>query len=212
MNFISIAQCDPIFHSDGCSKFQYPSGIYNPLVDLTVQSQYFTKATGLSSNVLFSNAKRYYPSRKLHKEFTHLRTFNITNRITCVLGVITSCPYEFILGKLEGKNFYPETKQTIRFEGTVGHSVYFMLSTMQGKNVIKIGRSNNIESRLKGFRISNPDIKIVGYVPHPSFEDSVKMESALHRKFKHLRITGEWFQVTPEIRNYITQLNRYVTV
>lgn len=75
-----------------------------------------------------------------------------------------------------------------------GAVVYFI----QDENGnVKIGRS--LESRL-GERLSDlqsgnaQTLTLMGVCP-----GDVRLETSLHRRFKHLHVRGEWFRLTPEI-------------
>lgn len=67
----------------------------------------------------------------------------------------------------------------------------------QELNLVKIGRSNRVKSRIR-------DIENMAGVPLPIlkvFDEDIERE--LHQKFKHLRAKGEWFSYNDEIRNYL---------
>lgn len=68
-------------------------------------------------------------------------------------------------------------------------SVYF---ARRGK-LIKIGWSRNVR-----YRVSELKAKLIGTVPGDRAE-----EKALHARFAHLRVRGEWFKKDEELLNYI---------
>lgn len=77
-----------------------------------------------------------------------------------------------------------------------GEVVYFVLS---GDNRIKIGTSANVEKRLEALQTSSATrLSLLLTVP-----GGVDMETELHRRFKHIRESGEWFKGTPELRSFI---------
>jgi hypothetical protein len=56
-------------------------------------------------------------------------------------------------------------------------------------NVVKIGITKNLRSRLKGMQVSYPyELRVLC-----SFPGSVGLEAHLHRRFHGLRTQGEWF-------------------
>lgn len=60
---------------------------------------------------------------------------------------------------------------------------------------IKIGESTDPERRLRDFRTSNPDIKLIGILDVP--------ETVAHEDLKNFRTTGEWFCLVPSVRAYL---------
>jgi len=69
----------------------------------------------------------------------------------------------------------------------------------QASRAIKIGWSRTPKRRMKDLNIGNPNvIKILGTVP--GWKDAAQ---ALHYKFWHLRIQGEWFRECNELLGYI---------
>jgi hypothetical protein len=56
---------------------------------------------------------------------------------------------------------------------------------------VKIGFSNRLSERLKSIQTDCPyKIKIIAVIENCSFQD----EHDLHKKYRHLRIHGEWFE------------------
>lgn len=78
--------------------------------------------------------------------------------------------------------------------------VYFIQGSCGG--AIKIGYSNDPESRLKSLQTGYPDtlvllLMIPGYESH---------EKALHRELEASRLKGEWFRPDPDVINKIKEL------
>lgn len=69
---------------------------------------------------------------------------------------------------------------------------------------IKIGRTVNVVSRLRGMQTStaNPLTVLATFLT----ADSV--ESALHGRFKAARIRGEWYRPVPELLDFIERVKR----
>lgn len=63
---------------------------------------------------------------------------------------------------------------------------YFIRDKYTG--YIKIGKSINVDKRIKNFRTINPTIELVGVI-----DSDVELE--LHREYEHKRQTGEWFNL-----------------
>lgn len=71
--------------------------------------------------------------------------------------------------------------------------VYFLLAPTV--NVVKIGRSIDIERRLQEIRMISPvELELIGVVP-----GHFPRETAYHREWAHLRRHGEWFEATTEL-------------
>lgn len=80
--------------------------------------------------------------------------------------------------------------------------VYFIIN--HELNSIKIGRAKNVEKRLKSLQTSSPvPLEIVKIIQVEGIEEARNMENSLHRRFSHLRMSGEWFKATPELINYL---------
>jgi hypothetical protein len=81
-----------------------------------------------------------------------------------------------------------------------GSVVYFIQA---GKDhPIKIGMTNNAQSRLKNLQVGHYDkLRIIHTIT-----GGRKEEAALHEKFAHLRIQGEWFKPERELLQYIINL------
>jgi hypothetical protein len=75
------------------------------------------------------------------------------------------------------------------------------------KDRAKIGKSTNINRRLKELQTGNPDIKFHHSVMKLINDD---FESVLHERFAEKRIGGEWFKFTEEeLINAIGDINIY---
>jgi DNA-binding MarR family transcriptional regulator len=60
----------------------------------------------------------------------------------------------------------------------------------------KLGKSKKIEDRLSLFNVKLPfKIDVVGYY---MVKNMSKMETYLHKKYNHLRLEGEWFNLSKE--------------
>ncbi|WP_181154232.1 GIY-YIG nuclease family protein [Nostoc sp. 'Peltigera membranacea cyanobiont' N6] len=82
--------------------------------------------------------------------------------------------------------------------------VYFIFNS--DSYAIKIGRATDVEKRLQSLQTSSPvPLKILKTIPIDSIKKAQEVETYLHTKFRHLKMSGEWFRADPELRNYITR-------
>ena len=72
------------------------------------------------------------------------------------------------------------------------------LITNEVEKFCKIGFSNNPEARIQQLQTGNPFKLELSSV----IDGDITMEKELHEKFKHLKLQGEWFNYTDEIRNF----------
>lgn len=87
----------------------------------------------------------------------------------------------------------------MRPKGRVG-SVYFIRSGVDGP--VKIGFASDPEDRLKTLQTGHPEkLKILAVLPDRTLHD----ETALHHRFTHLKMRGEWFRPGPDLLKYIEQ-------
>lgn len=78
--------------------------------------------------------------------------------------------------------------------------IYFILNTR--RKAIKIGYSAQPRSRLSGLQTSSPDhLTILGVCP-----GEVCDEKALHSRFEHIHIRGEWFKDCAELTEAVKVL------
>ena len=68
---------------------------------------------------------------------------------------------------------------------------------------LKIGRSISPGARLKHLQTGCPGkLVLYKFVPH----ESPFTEKELHKKFAHLRVSGEWFKYTDELKKFVRDL------
>lgn len=80
--------------------------------------------------------------------------------------------------------------------------IYFIFNS--DSYAIKIGRASDVEKRLQSLQTSSPVLlQILKVIPVDSIKKSQELEAYLHTRFRHLRMSGEWFRADPELRNYI---------
>ncbi|BAZ02925.1 hypothetical protein NIES37_69380 (plasmid) [Tolypothrix tenuis PCC 7101] len=82
--------------------------------------------------------------------------------------------------------------------------VYFIFNS--DSYAIKIGRDSNVEKRLQSLQTSSPvTLEILKVLPMESLKKAQEVEAYLHKRFGHLRMSGEWFRADPQLRDYITR-------
>ena len=87
--------------------------------------------------------------------------------------------------------------------------VYFAIGEKDGRKVIKLGSSTNVEKRVKYLsRYVDGDLRLLGVLPLASRAK----ERMLHARFQRFRLpastigpTTEWFDADPEIVYYATR-------
>jgi len=85
--------------------------------------------------------------------------------------------------------------------------VYFFQST--NSKAIKIGKTFDLESRQR--RVENShgyEVKLLKAIRVPDESH----ERAIHKKFKKIRLKGEWFKCTPELMEYIENLPNHLQI
>jgi hypothetical protein len=92
---------------------------------------------------------------------------------------------------------FSEPRSGKRSEGFV----YFLLYGNGSGAKVKIGTSKNVNGRLAVLRTGVPGKARVYYVT----PGNISLERDLHRKFAEDRISGEWFQFSAAIRDWIAQ-------
>jgi hypothetical protein len=79
--------------------------------------------------------------------------------------------------------------------------VYFIHS--EESNAVKIGRAKDVEKRLKSLQTAHPhELKVIKIFKLKGGKAAQELESSLHQKFDHLRLSGEWFKAEPELLDY----------
>ena len=84
--------------------------------------------------------------------------------------------------------------------------VYFFQST--GSNIVKIGKTFDLQRRQKTIENSHGyEVNLLKAIRVP--DDS--HERAIHKKFKKIRLKGEWFKLTPKLKEFIEGLPNHIT-
>jgi len=76
--------------------------------------------------------------------------------------------------------------------------VYFLLD--EKSNALKIGKANDVEDRINKLQTGNPNkLRLMHYINCSSEKHGFLLEKQYHEKFKHLRISGEWFKYDEQL-------------
>ena len=97
-----------------------------------------------------------------------------------------------------GSNLYIKSNiSKVKPEKKYDSYVYFIQDKMS--NMIKIGKANDVEKRLKQLQTSCPyELELLSYIPGDE-----SLEKDIHKKFSEYRHRGEWFMPKKEIFDYI---------
>jgi len=86
--------------------------------------------------------------------------------------------------------------------------VYFILDSVKG--AIKIGKANDIDTRLSDLQVGNPsDLVVLHYIKCRNSDHARFMENHYHKTFEKLHIRGEWFTYEKELfsKFFIDEIN-----
>lgn len=75
--------------------------------------------------------------------------------------------------------------------------IYFIRNTRTG--AIKIGLSENPQSRLSELQVGNEDLLTI----ETMLPGGIDLEDELHLRYSRLRLRGEWFSSAPELESFI---------
>ena len=74
----------------------------------------------------------------------------------------------------------------------------YVISAEDGTGYQKIGFSQNVEKRLSSIQTGNPTRLKVHYTQEVPKEKVRLLEKKIHQTIKHNKVSGEWFDLTPE--------------
>ena len=88
-----------------------------------------------------------------------------------------------------------EAEQALKNNGEYGSTVYFI----SDGDCIKIGKSDNVERRLKEFQTGNSKkLSVVRTIPCKSPKEAYDLEFFFHKMFKPFKQNGEWYKLGGE--------------
>lgn len=72
------------------------------------------------------------------------------------------------------------------------------------EDLVKIGKAKDPLDRVRTLQIGCPmRLNVVAFFKHKGY-----MEADLHKRFRHLHVTGEWFRFTDEIQAVIEEISK----
>lgn len=82
-------------------------------------------------------------------------------------------------------------------------SVYFLLDSGGSEDRVKIGRSINVDMRIKQLRTGNPSLQFIGAIDSACHKT---LEKELHKIFASKRLSGEFFNINEDTVMWIVNL------
>ena len=102
-----------------------------------------------------------------------------------------------------GESPYPNGYDLVRKDGPALYKIddkdreplcAYVYAIQAGDGPVKIGSSQNVQGRLKALQTGNASpLNIRKWIGPFETKKASEMERALHEKFKHYRVRGEWF-------------------
>ena len=196
-----IYEIDTFAKLESCCDFEYQE--YEKKIQkillIYVQNHKLKKDSDVLYNdeiYIITKSAVNYNSWDFHKPHLILRGQKITDNMKILkknhildenkLEIISYDEATELVGKKRGTRTYAD-KQLYIFKNPY--------------NLIKIGISSNIQERKMALEMaSGYDLEILKIINKP------ELESKLHKKFSHLKVKGEWFKFTDEIRLEIAKL------
>jgi hypothetical protein len=81
-----------------------------------------------------------------------------------------------------------------------GRNLVYVIGATKGP--VKIGRTNDISSRLIRLQVGHPEkLRVLA-----KFDGGAELEAALHARFSGSRLRGEWYKRTTELREFLANL------
>lgn len=77
-------------------------------------------------------------------------------------------------------------------------SFVYIMKDSNHPNMIKIGKTNNIENREHTLQYEMPTIFCYKYLEFNGQKQSYQFESILHKKYEEKRKRGEWFELSDD--------------
>lgn len=83
---------------------------------------------------------------------------------------------------------------------------YVYFAEAEGLNRVKVGVATHVPSRVATLQTGSPvALKVLGVV---ETDDASYLEAAIHRQFAEDRLHGEWFTLSPALRDYMDAIAR----
>lgn len=79
----------------------------------------------------------------------------------------------------------------------------YCIKTCDNAQLVKIGKSACPEKRLIDIQVSNPTkLQLLYKIPCKSDAHALNVERMLHRHFKALKVRGEWYRLSSQLRQF----------
>ncbi len=132
--------------------------------------------------------------------YRHVRTGKIE---ICRLGPMPVVKRD-TLDRLLAERLLREKTETPAAEPASGHILNGRVYFIDDGFFIKIGFSSEPQKRIVKLQTASPfKLTLVASVP-----GNKRMETDLHKRFRHLKSHGEWFRGESELRQYIRTMRR----
>lgn len=160
----------------------------------TMCSRYRKEFEALGSRVLIGKEFNEYKTKYKTSALSNLRLFTPLSVIN-VAYHLPGCPTAALLRKWVDLT---KTELNIEKEPSKQEVVYFI----QAGDFVKIGRTRNIKRRIDQTQVHCPfPIQLIGTI-----EGDKDVEREIHDMFKPYQSTGEWFNLTPEVREKLKDI------
>lgn len=135
---------------------------------------------------------------------------NSKNGNTKCIFAVKGYPKVFYIGIITHRGVSAHTRQIFHIKihlQVEGPCVYFV---KDGQGLVKIGKTKNLKKRMRALATANATLELLGAIPVGSERRAYNLEKELHNKLVEYNKQGEWFQLTPELHNFINLLEGYV--
>lgn len=118
-----------------------------------------------------------------------------------ILAVMTDCEKDGVIFppfvRYAVMEFVIRNWTRVAVRGTGRSRVYFVID--EEATVCKIGYSEAIDDRISRMQCHNHNqLRLLGDIP-----GGRRLEKEWHKKFSHLRVSGEWFSYTEDLKSAI---------
>lgn len=113
--------------------------------------------------------------------------------------------YKSVNYKLSGKSIYTNKVTKNELDNFESSKCYVYI--LKNLSLYKIGYTSNLHKRIATIQTSSPFlIQLCKYWEFPTKQEAQKIEKRLHSQFKNKRQSGEWFSLSQEDYDVLTQL------
>ena len=81
----------------------------------------------------------------------------------------------------------------------------YCIKVCDNTQLVKIGKSNTPEKRLKALQTGTPiRLELLYKIAFSCEEDALKAETLIHKQFRALKVRGEWFRFSKNLRTFLS--------